>query len=61
MKRNSSKIFSPTSNVNYDKLFPDHDRMLDQKTLQETIEQDVKWFATLDELCQISIIIGKFH
>lgn len=45
----------------FDKVFASHNRMLDEKTLSETMENDTKWFAKLDGHMQINIIVDLFR
>ncbi|XP_056631493.1 uncharacterized protein LOC130441733 [Diorhabda sublineata] len=51
-------IVDPETNFVYDKLILDHNRMLGEKTLEETIENDLEWFETLDDYQQINLTLG---
>ncbi|CAH1115993.1 unnamed protein product [Phaedon cochleariae] len=46
----------PETTFIHDKLVLDHDRMLDQKVLKETMDTDTAWFASLDDSYQITLV-----
>ncbi|XP_074035978.1 uncharacterized protein [Leptinotarsa decemlineata] len=49
-------VADPETNFIYDKLILDHNRMLDEKVLAETMDNDIAWFATLEEYFQVSLV-----
>ncbi|KAG5867219.1 hypothetical protein JTB14_020708 [Gonioctena quinquepunctata] len=49
-------LADPETNFIYDKLLFDHDRMLDEKVLAETMKNDITWFVTLEGHFQVLLI-----
>nr|CAI5869670.1 unnamed protein product [Callosobruchus analis] len=48
----------PNTECQQARVFLDHNRMLDEKVLNETIEDDTDWFTTLSDEHQITVVLG---